>query len=172
MQNQFGSIDDVIKFLKAFNYNDSAILEVVRVCYFNRNEKLVFEYYPMFLEGRNQNEIGLEINKEQSKVSYLFKQCKTKLRFFKDIFVNYPVESYLSTMKSVLDFRRYFVMSKLLVNISLTDLAKQLNCCKANIGFIRNRCLRRLQKNNVEVYTWCWSILSFVFLIRKIKTNR
>lgn len=162
----FSSILQICDFLEKMRFSETAILEVVKRCYFTRRESRIFEYFPYYLQGYRQAEIGFFANMSQPTVSCTLKRCITKIRSFKKL-LSPDMSYHIASIRQVCTPKACDVLFKALAGIRFRSLARQYKCTVFNISLICKYALRKLKKHNLPTYEWAISVLKFCNIVRR-----
>jgi transcriptional regulator len=161
---RFRTIIEVIEFLNLFNYSEHSIIEVCRQCYFTRRERKVFDYYPLYLQGRTQAKIGYLLNMAQPAVSYIMKRCRTKIRIVSELMRTAP--EHLDIIKKECSQKMYAVLIRALAGVKFVEIAREWKCTGFNISLICSGALRKLKKTHPDTFNWVFTLLSMIGTIR------
>ncbi len=161
----FINIYSIIDFLEKYSFSDHAIIEVSRTCYLLQREKKIFEYYPKYLSGTRQSDIGVLLGWSQGLVSILFANCRMKMKFFKEWFSD-DIRSICDSARSVCTPREWSVIEKLMAGIKMVDVAKEFKCTKFNICLLTKSGISKLKRKNKEAYDKIYKLLSFIKILK------
>jgi hypothetical protein len=161
----FINIYAIIDFLENYSFSEHAIIEVSRACYLLQREKKIFEYYPKYLSGKRQSDIGVLLGWSQGLVSILFTHCRTKIKFFKEWFSD-DIRAICDSAKGVCTPREWSVIERLMAGIKMVDVAKEFKCTKFNICLLTKSGISKLKSKNQEAYYKIYELLSFIKILK------
>jgi len=162
------TMQEILDFLKTFDFSDYAIIEVCRVHYFTKREKKVFEYYPMYLQhDRTEAEIGYYLNLSQPTISSIFKRCRLKISLIKQLLLD--ADHHLEVIRTTCTENAYNVLCKALAGTRFVTIAKERKCTVFNVSLICSCALKRLEKYAPDTHHWAFSFLKTIGIVRTQK---
>jgi transcriptional regulator len=162
--SRFRTIIEVVEFLDLFNYSECSIIEVCRQCYFTKRERKVFDYYPLYLQGRTQAKIGYLLDMAQPAISYIMKRCRTKIRIVNELIR--AASKHLAVIKGKCSPKAYEVLIEALAGARFVEIARRRKCTVFNISLICNNTLRKLKRTDPDTFNWVFTLLSMIGTIR------